>query len=103
MRIRCFDCRKKIQIDEAFAGGICRCPFCKSMISVPQKKRKNKCPERPLEPSAKADSSNLQAQKSIQPEQIPIADPAKFVGILKLAITGALVAAGAVVAFFIFT
>ncbi len=28
IKVRCKNCRKKISIDEAFAGGVCRCPYC---------------------------------------------------------------------------
>ncbi len=35
LRIRCHRCRKRISIDEAFAGGYCRCPYCKAITWVP--------------------------------------------------------------------
>ena len=35
MRIRCAECQKKISIDDAFAGGVCRCPHCKALVVVP--------------------------------------------------------------------
>ena len=35
MKIRCGECSKKLSIDEAFAGGVCRCPYCKALIFVP--------------------------------------------------------------------
>ncbi len=35
MKIRCTDCEKKISIDNAFAGGVCRCPYCKAIVFVP--------------------------------------------------------------------
>ncbi|MFB3893916.1 MAG: hypothetical protein ACE15C_18045 [Phycisphaerae bacterium] len=34
IKIRCSECRKKISIDEAFAGGVCRCPYCKALVVV---------------------------------------------------------------------
>jgi phage FluMu protein Com len=34
LRIRCTKCDKKISIDEAFAGGVCRCPYCKAIVPV---------------------------------------------------------------------
>jgi len=34
IKIRCQDCKKKISIDEAFAGGMCRCPYCKALVYV---------------------------------------------------------------------
>ena len=35
MKIRCTDCSKKISIDDAFAGGVCRCPYCSTLVFVP--------------------------------------------------------------------
>lgn len=35
VKIRCSECRKKISVDEAFAGSMCRCPYCKSIVRVP--------------------------------------------------------------------
>lgn len=35
VKVRCSDCRKKIALDSAFAGSMCRCPYCKSIIMVP--------------------------------------------------------------------
>lgn len=36
LKIRCSECHKKISVDEAFAGSMCRCPYCKSIILVPK-------------------------------------------------------------------
>ena len=35
-KIRCSECRKKISVDEAFAGSMCRCPYCKAIVMVPK-------------------------------------------------------------------
>lgn len=35
MKIRC-PCNKRIQVDDAFAGGMCRCPYCKAIVYVPE-------------------------------------------------------------------
>ncbi|MFP4053013.1 MAG: hypothetical protein ACLFV7_04020 [Phycisphaerae bacterium] len=32
---KCKQCGKKISIDEAFAGGMCRCPYCREINPVP--------------------------------------------------------------------
>jgi len=37
VRIRCSECSKKISVDEAFAGSMCRCPYCKSIVVVPKR------------------------------------------------------------------
>jgi hypothetical protein len=33
--IRCKQCQQKIILDEAFIGGYCRCPHCKSLTLAP--------------------------------------------------------------------
>ncbi len=33
--IECSGCKKRISVDEAFAGGMCRCPYCKEIVEVP--------------------------------------------------------------------
>lgn len=35
IKIQCSECGKKISIDEAFAGGVCRCPYCRAIVMVP--------------------------------------------------------------------
>lgn len=35
IKISCTKCNKKISIDEAFAGGMCRCPYCSAIVAVP--------------------------------------------------------------------
>ncbi len=35
IKIRCADCRKRISVDQGFAGGMCRCPYCKAIVLVP--------------------------------------------------------------------
>ncbi len=35
VKVRCSECRKKISVDEAFAGSMCRCPYCKAIVMVP--------------------------------------------------------------------
>lgn len=36
IRIKCQQCSRRISIDEAFAGGMCRCPYCKAITLVPE-------------------------------------------------------------------
>ena len=36
VKIRCSECHKKISVDEAFAGSMCRCPYCKNIVLVPE-------------------------------------------------------------------
>ncbi len=35
IKITCGKCSKRISIDEAFAGGVCRCPYCTTINDVP--------------------------------------------------------------------
>ncbi len=64
LRIRCSQCQKKISVDEAFAGSMCRCPYCKMIIRVPRApesgpaghprpSRPGTRPERPSQPQAR--------------------------------------------------
>ena len=36
IRVQCNRCAKRISIDEAFAGGVCRCPYCTAINNVPK-------------------------------------------------------------------
>ena len=36
IRINCTNCKATLDIDEAFAGGVCRCQFCKTIQTVPK-------------------------------------------------------------------
>src|SRR3954462_5113595 len=33
--LTCTNCRKTLQIDDAFAGGVCRCMYCGTIQTVP--------------------------------------------------------------------
>ncbi len=35
IKVRCDGCQRKISVDQAFAGGVCRCPYCRATTSVP--------------------------------------------------------------------
>lgn len=52
--LRCTECSKKISVDEAFAGSMCRCPYCKAILSVPESGREG-TPPRPAAPSRRPD------------------------------------------------
>ena len=36
IRINCTHCKAQLSIDEAFAGGVCRCQFCGTIQTVPK-------------------------------------------------------------------
>ncbi len=47
VKIRCSECRKKISVDEAFSGSMCRCPYCKSIVMVPKIESPDQATARP--------------------------------------------------------
>ncbi|MCE5325264.1 MAG: hypothetical protein LLG01_02500 [Planctomycetaceae bacterium] len=53
MKIRCTECQKRIAIDEAFAGGICRCPYCRALVPVPGMVDTTRTVARPSAPGAR--------------------------------------------------
>jgi DNA-directed RNA polymerase subunit RPC12/RpoP len=55
LKIRCTGCEKKISIDEAFAGGVCRCPYCSQLVVVPAPGRGDWV-ERPDEPGGRPEA-----------------------------------------------
>ena len=58
IKIRCTKCRRKLWVDEAFAGGVCRCPHCRELFLVPAKGRLRLASGRPDSPPAQAGSSH---------------------------------------------
>jgi len=39
--LTCTSCQKVLQIDDAFAGGVCRCQYCGTIQTVPSSLKKN--------------------------------------------------------------
>jgi len=121
MKIRCTECTKKVSIDEAFAGGMCRCPYCKALVYVPESKgtsaaqrpaapgARPETPEtrpeapalRPGEPGAPGEAEAAAAPAAAEDhEQIPMARPVKIQGIITIILLVLLllmVAAGVVI------
>jgi hypothetical protein len=56
IKIRCVDCKKKISIDEAFAGGVCRCPYCTAIVYVPDDTGTKKVKGRPAIPTRRPEA-----------------------------------------------
>ena len=85
IKIRCVDCKKKISIDEAFAGGVCRCPYCTAIVYVPDdagkkktKKSRAKTPaRRPKTPGARPKAPAPAPAPSRPQAPAPVAGAAK--------------------------
>ncbi len=85
MVIRCHRCGKKISIDEAFAGGLCRCPYCKAITKVaargPAAAERARV-ERPDMPEAPA--AGPAARQTEPHEAMPVASPVLVQGVVAL-------------------
>jgi hypothetical protein len=44
INLTCTSCQKLLQIDDAFAGGVCRCKFCGTIQTVPSQKTRAAAP-----------------------------------------------------------
>lgn len=84
IKIRCTECTKKISIDEAFAGGACRCPYCKAIVMVPGAGGSAVAGARPdaPRPEAPGEGSDQQGDQPtparLIPETVPMADPVRI-------------------------
>ena len=76
IKIRCSECSKKISIDEAFAGGACRCPYCKAIVMVPGEAQ-GVAPGRPTAPRPDAPGDVAAQSAAAVPEDVPMADPVR--------------------------
>jgi DNA-directed RNA polymerase subunit RPC12/RpoP len=104
IKIRCTECSKKISIDEAFAGGACRCPYCKAIVMVPGDGRETAA--RPAEPrpdSPGAAGAQAVAATVVSPESVPMADRVRIQSYVAVVVIGLLLVAmiAGVVAFFV--
>ncbi|HAU36643.1 MAG TPA: hypothetical protein DCX07_02865 [Phycisphaerales bacterium] len=111
MRIRCDQCRKKISVDDAFAGGVCRCPYCKAInmvggdaMATTTRARPEAPGGRPEAPGAAApeEATAPQAAPAPAPErEVPMARPVFVQGVVTMVLLGLLIlmlAAGAYLA-----
>ena len=101
MRIRCTDCSKKISIDEAFAGGVCRCPYCKALVQVSGTSDASAGATRPAAPTERPESPEpipagaseadvIATAEVAGQEHIPTARPVRLQGIVTLVLLGAM-------------
>jgi len=95
IKIRCQDCKKKISIDEAFAGGMCRCPYCKALVYVEDAAggrgkalvgaRPAAPTHRPAAPDQAAPARAIaEAGTPTEVEHVPMARPVKIQGIITI-------------------
>ncbi len=86
IRVKCEKCRKKISVDEAFAGGVCRCPFCEAITYVPggpmerQGARPAAPTSRPLSPTAKPSAADTPGDAEV-PVAVPVRHTALLIGL----------------------
>jgi len=85
MRIRCPSCRKRISIDDAFAGGVCRCPYCTATVFVPGGSGDMAQQERPETPDAQVETTT--PVEADQPHYVPTANPVHVQGIVAIVVT----------------
>src|SRR2546421_3781037 len=54
IRINCTNCKAQLSIDEAFAGGVCRCQYCGTIQTVPKHLSSPAAAEAPVKATAGA-------------------------------------------------
>ena len=59
--LNCTSCKRSLQIDDAFAGGVCRCQFCGTIQTVPASLKKSARPDA----LSAADGARPQAAKTL--------------------------------------
>ncbi|MCD4699389.1 MAG: hypothetical protein K8R91_02305 [Phycisphaerae bacterium] len=84
MKIRCQQCHKKIVTDEGFAGGLCRCPYCRAITMVSGGRAINRA-ARPDSPNEVAASQTRQVKSD---EAVPLAKPVVIQGIARMVLVG---------------
>ena len=95
MKVRCEQCCKKISIDEAFAGGMCRCPYCKAITRAGGGPREARAAARPDRPTSPGEPAVVPRERAAEPGAIPLAKPVLIQGVVALALVGLLVLLGA--------
>ena len=106
IKVRCEDCGKKVSINEAFVGGVCRCPYCTAIVFVPDAdgvtargERPESPRDRPETPAAAAiaeettiDMDEAALAKAHGQTHIPTASPVKLQGIVSIVLSVLLLA-----------
>jgi DNA-directed RNA polymerase subunit RPC12/RpoP len=95
IHLKCSECSKHISVDDAFAGGVCRCPYCKATVLVPGEADSSRR-GRPAEPVAQrpdVPAAATPAAPSVPaPHTQPVMarkDPTRAIGVMGLILIGA--------------
>ncbi len=105
IKIRCTGCSRRISIDEAFAGGVCRCPYCKAINHVEDEfalRNAQRRPDAPPTGVTAAPRVAMRAGAASDTAEVPVADRMVFQGVatlVLLALLLAMIVIGAVVVF----
>ncbi len=99
--IRCTGCKKKISMDEAFAGGACRCPYCREIVLVggsagPGVKKRPEAPsarpESPMDEAAPVAENAPVMADIVSHADVPMAKPVRLQGVVTIVLLGLLLA-----------
>jgi hypothetical protein len=100
LKINCPECNRRISVDEAFAGGVCRCPYCKAIVFVPGRVGQESGSQRPDAPVGLSDplqarriSAEEAAAVASRQQHIPTAHRAKTWYVVVMSLVLAVVAA----------
>src|SRR6185436_13884975 len=88
INLTCTSCKKLLQIDDAFAGGVCRCKFCGTIQTVPsQKAHRAAAPTATtVAPKAAAPAKTLfQSPSRVEPMRAAPPPPSSGIGLDELA------------------
>ncbi|MEM6314528.1 MAG: hypothetical protein AAF743_10595 [Planctomycetota bacterium] len=61
IELQCTHCGERMQIDDAFAGGVCRCRYCKTIQTVPSKHKLGQAAQTPTPQPVRTGTSLGQA------------------------------------------
>ncbi len=114
IKIRCSECEKRVSVDEAFKGGMCRCPYCGVLIAIagashshldahkPDSPSRPARPDSPVSEPSRPDSAieSQSPEPGIQ-DYVPVAKPVFLQGItsiILIAVIGVMLVGGSIVA-----
>lgn len=67
--LTCTSCKRSLEIDDAFAGGVCRCQFCGTIQTVPAGLKKGGRPATPVGSSPA--TQKMLYQRKAPPKHVP--------------------------------